>query len=153
MMHICKEWKNLGIFLDSGFFVGLSHPDDPNHAKSLRILRKISTGEYGLIYTSSFVIAESTLVLLIRTNINTTIVEKLREKLYGPQKFVEILPWNASLERRCWDLFLNHNQTAKNKKEILSFVDASSIILCQELLIKEIVAFDGDFDPYLHKIT
>ena len=143
----------MGIFLDSGFFIGLSHPDDPNHGNSLRILRKISTGEYGLIYTSSFVIAESTLVLLIRTNINTAIVEKLRKNLYGPQKFVEILPWNPFLERKCWDLFLNHNRKAKNKKEILSFVDASSIILCQDLLIREIVAYDCDFDPYLQRIS
>ena len=143
----------MGIFLDSGFFIGLSHPDDSNHAKSVKILREISTGEYGLIYTSSFVIAESTLVLLLRTNINTKIVEKLREKLYGPQKIVEILPWNAFLEIKCWDMFLNHNRTAKSKKEILSFVDASSIILCQELLITKIVAFDGDFDPYLNRIS
>ena len=86
----------MGIFLDSGFFIGLSHPDDSNHAKSVKILREISTGEYGLIYTSSFVIAGSTLVLLIGFN-QLNLLYKIADKEVLMTDDLKVMSYNVRL--------------------------------------------------------
>jgi len=39
----------MGIFLDTGFFAGLCHPNDEFHQNSVNILNEMSMGKYGLI--------------------------------------------------------------------------------------------------------
>lgn len=48
--------------------------------------------------------------------------------------------------------FLTYNQKAKNKRDYLSFVDATNIAICRENGITNIIAVDGDFDSYLNRL-
>ncbi|MEX2684875.1 MAG: type II toxin-antitoxin system VapC family toxin [Candidatus Sigynarchaeota archaeon] len=142
----------LGIFLDTSFFLGLCHPLDPNHKTSVRMFRAMAGGNYGLIFTSTFVIAETATLILIRTSNNNRIIDKFHEMFSGSTRVVRLLDVNVAILEDIWTLFQNHNKKAKTKKQYLSFVDASNVVLCRHNEIDKIASFDGDFDTYLQRI-
>ena len=142
----------MGIFLDSGFFLGFCHPKDKYHEQSLSIFRRMSTGQFGLIYTSSAIIIEATTLLLVRTKINMEIIDEFYSLLYGLNKFVQILPWTTEIEENSWKKFKSINKNAKSKKEIMSFVDISNIIFCKEFQIEFLCSYDHHIDGFLTRI-
>ncbi|QEE16274.1 type II toxin-antitoxin system VapC family toxin [Promethearchaeum syntrophicum] len=143
----------MGIFLDSGFFLGFCHPKDKFHEQSLSIFRKMSSGQFGLIYTSNAIITETATLLLVRTNHNMEIIEEFYSLLYGLNKFVRILTWSSEIEEKSWNMFKSVNLNAKSKKEIMSFVDVSNIIFCKEFQIEFMGSFDHHFDGFLKRIN
>ncbi len=142
----------MGIFLDSGFFLGLLHRKDSNHDLCKDKFKQISSGEFGLIFTSSFVIAETATILLLRTHNNPATLKAFRALIYGNKKFIRIFESDPHINTLAWDIFLIHNEKAKNKRNYLSFVDASNIAICRENGISNILAVDGDFDGYLNRL-
>ena len=46
----------MGVFLDTGFYLGLCHPKDNYAKESERILKLLSKGEHGLLYSSNLII-------------------------------------------------------------------------------------------------
>jgi len=142
----------VGIFVDTSFFLGLVHPKDKNHQRIVDLLKKVSLGGFGLIYSSPLVISETATIILVRTKNNLDLLNDFYDLIYGEEQFIRIIPWTSILEQQSWRIFLNHNRNAKSKKEYLSFVDASNIGLCRNFKIDRIVAYDGDFDPYLIRI-
>ena len=66
----------MGIFLDSGFFLGFCHPKDKYHERSLSIFRKMSTGQFGLIFISNAIIIEASTLLSVRTIHNTKLIDE-----------------------------------------------------------------------------
>ena len=143
----------MGIFLDSGFFLGFCHPKDKYHEQSLSIFRRMSTGQYGLIYTSNAIIIEAATLLLIRTQSNLEVIEEFYSVLYGLNKFVQILPWTAEIEEKSWKKFKSVNEKAKSNKNIMSFVDISNIIFCEEFQIEFLCSYDPHFDGFLTRIN
>ncbi len=142
----------LGIFLDSSYILGLCHPLDPNHKASVRLFRAMAGGIHGLIFTSTFVIAETATLVLVRTSNNNRILDKFHEMFSGSTRVVRMLEVNVAIQEEIWALFKNHNKKAKTKKEYLSFVDASNVVLCRRNEIDKIASFDGDFDAYLQRV-
>ena len=142
----------MGIFIDSGFFLGLLHRKDVNHEQCKTNFKEISSGKYGLIFSSAYVIAETTTLILIRTRNNPLTLNAFQELIYGKQKFLRIIQSNPDLNTTAWNIFLAHNQSVKVKKKYLSFVDATNIAICREYQISTILAVDGDFDGYLAKL-
>ena len=142
----------LGVFLDTGFFLGICHPSDNYNNKSNDLFIKISTGKFGLIYTSPLVISEAATLLLIRTHNNQGLLHDFYDLLYGKDKFIRILPWSKEIEQKTWAFFKTKNNKAKSKKEFMSFVDASNVVYCREYKIDNIIAFDGDFDNFLIRL-
>ncbi len=142
----------MGIFLDTGFLVGLCHPNDDFHQNSVNILKEMSTGKFGLIYTSPYVISEAATLLLIRTYGNLKLIEEFYDLLYGTHQFTRILPWTSEIEKRTWELFKDINQKAKTEKDYISFVDASNIAYCRTYDIDHIASFDSHFDGFLIRI-
>ncbi|MHA1520150.1 MAG: type II toxin-antitoxin system VapC family toxin [Promethearchaeota archaeon] len=142
----------MGVFLDSGFFLGLLHPTDPHHDYCKDSLKKISTGQFGLIFTSVFVIAETATLILFRTKNNPRVLKLFRNIIQGEQKFVRILQSTPQITKQAWDIFFAHNQGFAYKRQYLSYVDATNIAFCREKEISHIVAVDGDFENYLIKL-
>ena len=142
----------MGVFLDTGFFLGLLHRKDPNYERCKINFKKISSGEFGLIFTSSYVISETATIILLRTHNNPTTLKAFRELIYGNKKFIRIFESRKQINTLSWDIFMNHNRKAKNKKNYLSFVDATNIAICRENGISNILAVDGDFDGYLIRL-
>jgi len=142
----------MGVFLDTGFFLGLLHRKDNNHDSCKHKFKKISSGEFGLIFTSSYVISETATIILLRTHNNPTTLKAFRELIFGKKKFVRIFESNPHINTLSWEIFMNHNRKAKNKRNYLSFVDATNIAISRENGISNILAFDGDFDGYLNRL-
>ena len=151
-IHTRKRGQEMGVFLDTGFFVGLSHPKDEWHERSKENLLEMSTGKYGLIFTSPYVIAETATLILVRTKNNQEIIKKLYQYLYGTKRFVRILPWTAQIEKTTWKIFQEVNKKAKTSKSWLSFVDCSNIAFCRENNIETIATFDNHFDGFLQRL-
>lgn len=142
----------MAIFLDTGFFLGIYHPTDSHHNESCSILKKLGTGQFGLIYSSLYIVSEVATLLFIRTNFNLHIINDFYSDLYGDTKFVAILPWSLGLEQKIWDLFKKVSKSVQNKKDFLSFTDISSIIYCREYQIDKIASFDSHFDRFLFRV-
>ncbi|MHA1798947.1 MAG: type II toxin-antitoxin system VapC family toxin [Candidatus Helarchaeota archaeon] len=144
--------KAIGVFLDSGFFLGICHPDDANHKRSNELLLLISTGKFGLIYSSPLVISEAATLLLIRTKNNQDLINDFFRLLYGDNQFVRILSWSKEIELKTWNFFKSVNKKAKSKREYMSFVDASNVVFCREYNIDNIITFDRHFDNFLIRL-
>jgi predicted nucleic acid-binding protein len=143
----------MGIFLDTGFFMGICHPKDPYHENSKRLLREMSHGAHGLIYTSPYIIAEASTLLLIRTYNHPRRLEKFETLLFGPKKFIRILAWSPVLDVEVFKLFRELNAKAKSDKQYLSFIDVSNIYLCRHHQIEKILSYDAHFDVFLTRIS
>jgi len=142
----------MGVFLDTGFFLGIYHPKDSHHKESSNILKNLGTGQYGLIYSSPYIVSEGATLLLIRTKFNQNILNDFYSDLYGTTKFVSILPWSIEIEQKTWELFKKVNKSIRTKKEFMTFTDISSIIYCREYQIDKIVSYDTLFDRFLTRI-
>jgi len=142
----------MAVFLDSGFFLSLLHPLDPNHDLFKEKFRTISTGEHGIIFTSAFVVAETATIILLRTHNNLTTLEAFWELIYGNRQFSRIIHSTPDILKKSWDVFHKHNSNATNKRGYLSFVDASNIAICRDRQISHILAVDSDFDGYLTRL-
>jgi len=144
--------NHIAVFLDTGFFIGLCHPKDNYATQCETIFKKLSKGIYGLLYTSSLIISEASTLLAVRTNNNENILNLFGKYLWGERKIATILPYKQSLETKIWDLFKKVNTTDLRGEKPMSFVDISSVILCQGHQINNIVSFDSHFDRFLNRI-
>jgi len=143
---------NLGVFLDSGFYLGLCHPKDKYAEQSERILKELATGNYGVLYTSYFIVNEVTTLAAIRSKNNIKVFNHLEKLLWGNEKIASILPFDLNNEHETWELFKKINITDLKDKKPMSFTDISSIILCNHHQIEHIVSFDSHFDRFLQRV-
>ncbi|MHA1428639.1 MAG: type II toxin-antitoxin system VapC family toxin [Candidatus Helarchaeota archaeon] len=143
----------MGIFLDTGFFLGLCHPKDPFHENSKRLLREMSQGTHGLIYSSPYIIAEASTLLLIRTHNHKVRLQKFKTLVFGSKRFFRLLPWSSTLDAAVFELFQELNKNAKSKKDYFSFIDASTIFLCRHYQIEKILSYDSHLDRVLTRIS
>jgi len=72
---------HIGVFLDTGFYLGLCHPNDTYGKESERILKLLSKGEHGLLYSSNLIISEATTLIAVRTHNNINVLEHLEHLL------------------------------------------------------------------------
>ena len=143
----------MAIFLDTGFYLGLCHPKDKYAEQSKRIFKQLSEGDHGLLYTSSLIISEVATLVAIRTNSHPKALNLLEEYVWGANKIAIELYIHSDLEPKIWELFKKININQKSKHDIASFVDVSSIILCNKFQIDKIVSFDSHFDGFLTRIS
>ncbi|MHA1292982.1 MAG: type II toxin-antitoxin system VapC family toxin [Promethearchaeota archaeon] len=143
----------MGIFLDTGFYLGLCHPKD-KHAKDCeRILRAMVRGDYGLIYSSNLIIIEVTTLAAVRTHSNLRVLNHLANLIWGSDKLATILHFDADKELETWELFKKINTGTNKPERLMSFVDVSSVILCRHHQIDKIASFDSHFDGFLERIS
>lgn len=142
----------IGVFLDTGFYLGLCHSKDKYAKNCDKILKILSQGDHGLLYTSSFIISEATTLVAIRTNSHLKVLDFLGKYIWGKEKIATILPFDSELERQTWELFKKVNTIDLKNKKPMSFVDISSVILCKHHQIDKIVSFNSHFDRFLERI-
>ena len=142
----------MGVFLDTGFYLGLCHPKDQHAQESEKILKSLSMGEHGLLYTSNLIISEVTTLAAVRSNNNVNVLNHLGNLIWGKPKIATVLHFESYLESETWELFKKINTIDLKDSRPMSFVDVSSIVLCQQHQIDKIVSFDPHFDRFLEKI-
>ena len=142
----------IGVFIDTGFYLGLCHPKDKYFTKSKRILNILTKGEYGLLYTSILIISEATTLAAVRSNNNIKILNHLSTLTWGKDKIASFLPFDTEFGLETWNLFKKINTIDLKNEKPMSFVDISSVILCKHHQIDKIVSFDSHFDRFLERI-
>lgn len=145
--------REIGIFLDTGFYIGLCHSKDKYAKNCDDLLKLLSKGDHGLLYTSRFIISEATTLVAIRTNSHEDTLAHLETLLWGDEKLATVLQLDSELERQSWNLFKKVNILDLKDKKPMSFVDISSVILCKHHQIEKIVSFDTHFDRFLQRIN
>jgi len=142
----------MGVFLDTGFYLGLCHPTDKYSAQSEKILVELAIGNYGVLYTSYFIINEVSTLAAVRSKNDLKVFDHLEKLLWGREKIANILSFNSNFELETWELFKKVNTIDLKDKKPMSFTDISSIILCKHHQIEYIVSFDSHFDGFLRRL-
>ncbi len=142
----------MAVLLDTGFYLGLVHPADENALRAGEILKELSTGKYGLLYSTNLVFSEVTNLVYIRTNGNKGVLNDLEELLWGEDKIVIQLFTNTEYEKKTWKLFKKINENIKSKRNFMSFVDTSLLVHAKESNIDYIASFDEEFENHIARL-
>lgn len=142
----------IAIFLDTGFYLGLCHPKDKYAKECEEIFKRLGKGQYGLLYTSSLIISEITTLIAVRTNSNPKVLNLLESFIWGKDRIATSLIITPEFEFEAWNLFQKVNTTDLKDKRPMSFVDITSVKLCKQHQIDNIVSFDSHFDQFLNRI-
>ena len=140
-------------FLDTGFFLSIVHPQDPNSTRGNELLDEIGTKKFGILFTSDAIIAEVMSLAWIRTNGHDVILRDLVSLLWGEQKLSKILFINQAILEETRQNFIKYNKDTRTKDEFLSFVDTSSVVLCEKYKLNAIISFDSHFDRFMKRIS
>ncbi len=141
----------MAIFLDTGFYMGLVNPKDHHHSRCNSLLKELIAGQYGQVFTSSFIMLETSTLVAIRTHRNIKALNETHDLFLGQNQLAIILHPNNQIYSQTWDLFLKMNNDQNLK--VVSFVDCANIVFCQYRKIDKILAFDHHFDGWLHRIS
>lgn len=128
------------VFVDASAYLSVLNKKDSNHRKALKISQQFFKGG-GELITSNIVIYEVCTVLSLR--IDKKLAFEFRETLENSQTAVIYL--NRQIENKAWEIF--QKQTSKN----VSFFDCTSFAVMEELGIKSVFSFDGDFKRYAQR--
>ena len=137
------ERREVGVFVDTGVFVGAANKRDDNHAKARSLLESALKGEHGVIFTSDYVVDETVTTALTRThnrsiaiNAGRSIIESPRiEKLYtGPDELMD-----------GWRRF-------QALKRPMSFTDCVTLSHMERRGVKKLMSFDSEFDGLVSRL-
>ncbi len=141
----------MAIFLDTGFYLGLAHPQDANRDRSLAILDELNKGTFGQLFTSNYVVTEAVTLSAVRSRQDTRVMSIMRNYFIGELQIATIFYASPQIDAVAWDLFVNVNSGQKGEK-IISFIDCSNVIFCQQHQIPSIVAFDKHYERWLRRV-
>ena len=142
----------MGVLLDSSFYLGLAHDNDPHSDRSNEILLELKTGNYVLLYTSNLIISEVITLAFVRSKGNQKVMDNVYNLIWGENRLATRMDVSLVLENETWILFDKLNKDHKNKKGFLSFVDVSILVLAKTKKIDYLVSFDEHFDGYITRI-
>ena len=142
----------MGVFLDSGFYLGLSHSNDPHSDRSNEILLDLKTGKFGLLYTSNLIISEVTTLAFVRSKGNQKVMNNLYDLIWGKHRLATRLEVSLISENETWTLFDKLNKNHTEMKRFLSFVDVSILVLTKNKKLNYLVSFDENFDGLITRI-
>ncbi len=125
------------IFIDTSAFIALSLKDDAFHQQALHWWEE--NFKLGNFTTSNLVILETLGWLRYQLGAKAA-VETGKHLLYSPELQRERVSFKD--EKLGWDLF------QKSPVRGLSMVDATTVVLCKRLGIKQVFGFDQDFTKY-----
>lgn len=132
----------MGIFIDTGIWIGFFNLDDEKAARSAEIIEEIQKGVYGTAWTSSFILDELYTFLERKTKDTNLAIDAIKVVLgekSSLKPFVRIYP--VSIENCIQTLDLAEKYAEKG----MSFTDLTSILISKNLKIRYIASFDSHF--------
>lgn len=128
----------MSLFVDTGAWVALTWPHDPEHGRATRFLERDPDGP--VLVTTDAVLTETITVLRIRAG-HRTAVAFLNYLARKPSRMVVV--WtDAELHAAASAIF------RKTGDPVYSFVDCLSFAVMQRDRIREVFAFDSDFRTF-----
>lgn len=126
----------MAVFIDTGAFMAYRNKKDAHHKKADRIMRSALKGEFGKIYTSDYIYDESMTLAVIRTG-RKKIALDISEVILSPRIEMVFVDGPILIDAR--GLFFKHFDKR------ISFTDATTMAVMDNLGIKNVVTFDSDF--------
>ncbi|NMC06853.1 MAG: type II toxin-antitoxin system VapC family toxin [Candidatus Lokiarchaeota archaeon] len=142
----------MAAFLDTGFFLSIAHPKDPNAARGGEILEEIGKKTFGILFTSDMVITEVMSLGWIRTRGDRKYMADLESLVWGESRLPKVVFIDAAILEESRVCFSKYNQDVTDKANFISFVDVTSIVLCKKLRVDTIISFDDHFDRFLTRV-
>lgn len=121
--------------VDSGVWIGASNPKDGHHREAARVLRAISSGEFGKVFITDLIFSE--VVTYIRRKVGKMQSSEVARMLLDSER-VEIRFVDEHTFSAAYHLFERYPD--------LSFTDAASVVMMKDLGIRQIISFDRGFD-------
>nr|MDO8111161.1 PIN domain-containing protein [Candidatus Sigynarchaeota archaeon] len=138
------------ILLDTSFYIALIDPTDKYYRRAPEILKEIQSGIHGQPFTNTLVMAESAVLVAIRTRKNTEAMQGMKDLFVGENCIAQLLRPTESTEIKAWELFIKINTTKKG--QLVSYTDSINIIIAQQHHINEIVTFDEYYEAWIRVI-
>jgi len=134
------------IILDSSFLYALKAEKDKYSERALEILLDLNEKE--LLLTNYLTLNETITLAAVRSNANTSFMEKIFEIIWGQENFFKIIQLTAHDYREVFEVLRKYT----TPKKILSFVDASLIFLNKKVNASAILSFDSHFDGIISRL-
>ena len=131
------------VFVDTGAFLAYRNQKDRYHEIALKLFREALKGKYGQIYTSDYIYDEALTLALTRTN-NIAVAIDMAGVILSPR--IKMVFIDAQLLERSTKTFKQYY--GKN----LSFTDAVSIEIMNELDIEKYFGFDSHFNGIVEQV-
>ncbi|NIQ07968.1 MAG: type II toxin-antitoxin system VapC family toxin [Candidatus Korarchaeota archaeon] len=124
------------IFIDTSWFYAVEVEQDKYHEEAVKTKRNLAKGEYGIPYTSNYVIDETITLLRFKASLKAALAFK---KKVETSQVLHVIRISKHLEEKA-------NENLKKYRELpLSFTDCASIGVMEDLTIQKILGFDEDF--------
>ena len=134
----------MAIFLDTGVFVAARNSRDRNHTRASALFEQALKGEFGVVYTSDYVVDEAVTTALFRTRDFGLAVNVGRLALDSPR--IEKLFTGSEEFSEAWEKF------QKLGKKPMSFTDCVSLAHIEKHGVGKIMSFDSEFDGLTTRI-
>ncbi len=134
----------MAIFIDTGVFVAVRNKRDKNHARGRELMEKALKGDYGVIYTSDYVIDESVMTALARTHDYQIALNTGRLIIESPR--IEKVYTSSAEFQMAWLRF------QKLRQRPMSFTDCVSLSHMEKRGVERIMSFDSEFDGQATRI-
>lgn len=138
----------MSLFIDTGVFYAQFDRNAAKHSIANEALRSALSNEHGKLYTSDYVFNETVTLTRKRTG-RFEYARRVSDRILGNGEFsdvIEVLNVDDERFKRSVEAFRRYDD------HDLSFTDASSIALVQELNLDAILAFDDDFDGLVTRL-
>ncbi len=126
----------MGVFIDTGMIVAIYNERDSLRQKAVELMSQITSGVYGSVYISDYVIDEAITLLFARTG-NISLSKDLANRLFS-SKSMELLYVSESIFKKSGGQYLTQTGT-------LSFTDCTIVELMKQNNITYIATFDAGF--------
>jgi len=134
----------MSVFVDTGAFLAYRNKKDRYHDIARKLFMDALKGKYGQIYTSDYIYDEAFTLALVRTNSISVAMDIARVILSPRIKMVFV---DEGLLERSTKTFKQYSVTN------LSFTDAVSIEIMNELGIEKYLGFDAHFNGIVEQIS
>lgn len=138
----------MSLFVDTIVFYALQDRDTTRHDVASGAIRRVSTGEFGRLFTSEYVYDETVTLVRQRTG-QFGPAKQAGDRIRGNSPFpnaFELLHVTESLFDRTLEAFERYDDQS------LSFTDANTIALVDEYDIDAVLSFDDDFDGLVDRV-
>lgn len=138
----------MSVFVDAGVFYAHHDRDAPRHEAALGAFERLTSGEFGTIYTSDYIYDETVTLTLARTG-SYTDAKAVGDRILGRGGFpdmVTVLHVSKSQFLAAVDTFETYHDQA------LSFTDATTVVLAERENIDAVLSFDDDFDGVVDRL-
>lgn len=133
----------MSVFVDTGAFLAYRNKKDKYHETAFKLFRSALEGKYGQIYTSDYIYNEALTLALVRTN-SISVAMDISDVILSQR--IKMVFVDAALLEKSIKTFKKYS--GRN----LSFTDAVSLEIMNELSIEKYLGFDAHFDGVVEKI-